>query len=178
MKTLLYIFLALPLFMTAQPTVFKIEPEKNGTVSYSGNLSDGVVLDNLSWAWSSQNACFPETQRKKFTGSHVFFEGIIPTYSEMEVTVVPKDPKANFSIYAYQTGTNNEDLTPNLARCIRCEADHKRERNRVGRATQDHTRTVTNLVAINRPYRVVIVVVGAEGLTEGDFTLNVAMKSR
>ncbi|MCW8981780.1 hypothetical protein [Altibacter sp.] len=179
MKTLLIIALVLCTYMLqAQPKVYAIEPVPNEEVAYSGDLSEGIVLDDLSWAWSSSNACFPETQKSKFTGKHLFFTGIIPKFSEMEVTVIPKDPTANFSVYAYEIGVNSNDLVPNLPRCIRCEADHKQERNFSGKAPQDHTRKVTNLVAINNPYRVVIGVTGADGLSEGEFTLVVTMKSR
>ena len=162
----------------AQPQIYAIEPVPNDEVAYSGDLSEGIILDDLSWAWDSSNACFPETQRSKFTGKHLFFTGIIPKYSEMTVTVVPNDPTANFSIYAYEIGVNNNALVPNLSGCIRCEADHKHERNFVGKEPQNHTRTVSNLVAINRPYRVVIGVTGADGLEKGEFTLIVAMKTR
>lgn len=164
--------------MSAQTKVYTIELVPNQEVAYSGNLSEGIILNDLSWAWNSNNACFVENQKKKFSGKHVIFEGIIPKYSEVSVTVVPKDPSANFSIYAYQTGINTKDLVPNLPRCIRCEADHFQERNRVGREEQDHTRTVTNLVAMNRRYRLVIGVTGADGLSEGDFTIKVKTKTR
>ena len=164
------------MFMNAQ--VFKIEAVPNQEVSYKGNLNQGKKLDDLTWAWNSSNACFPATQKTKFTGNHVFFTGLIPKYSEITVTVIPKDPNANFSVYAYEVGANNMSIVPDLPRCIRCEADHKRERNFVGKAPQDHTRKVSNLVAINKPYRLVIGVTGADGLEEGEFTLVIATKSR
>lgn len=179
MKPLYIILIILaPFIMSAQPTVYSIEPIPNKEVAYTGNLSQGMVINDLSWAWDSSIACFPETQKSKFTGKHLFFTGIIPKYSEMTITVIPKDPSQNFSIYAYEIGANNTDLVPNLSSCIRCEADHFHERDFVGKPPQDHTRTVGNLVAINRPYRVVIGVVGANGLEEGEFTLKISMKTR
>ena len=178
MKQLFTIAMILTVFSSiAQPKVSEIKPVPNGEISYKANLNEGTLINDLSWAWSSQNACFPETQKKKFTGKHVFFTGVIPKYSEMEVTVIPTDKTKNFSVYAYEIGVDNMRLVPDLDRCIRCEADHKWDRPKRGK-TQDHTRTVTNLVAINRPYRVVIGVTGAEGLEEGDFTLQINMKSR
>jgi hypothetical protein len=161
----------------SQQSITNIEPVANGEVVYKGDLSQGQPIDDLSWAWSSANACFPETQKQKFTGNHVFFSGIIPQYSEMTVTVIPDDENANFSIYAYEIGVSRNDLVPHLRSCIRCEADHKWDRPKVGK-TQDHSRTVTDLVAINTPYKVVIGITGADGLTTGGFTLKVAMKSR
>ncbi|MBX2827687.1 MAG: hypothetical protein KTR22_05965 [Flavobacteriaceae bacterium] len=135
-------------------------------------------MEDLSWAWNSSNACFPATQKSKFTGKHLFFTGIIPKYSEVTVTVIPDDPSQNFSVYAYEIGANSDYLVPNLPRCIRCEADHKRERTFSGKAPQDHTRTVKDLVAINNPYRMVIGVTGADGLEEGAFTLVISTQSR
>ncbi len=160
-----------------KPTVFKVEPVPNKDVSYTGNLNQGTFINDLSWAWSSQNACFPATQQKKFTGKHVFFTGIIPKYSEITVTVIPTDPNANFSVYAYEVGVNDVPIVPNLPSCIRCEADHKWDRPKRGK-TQDHTRIVGNLVAINNPYRLIIGVTGAEGLDDGEFTLVISTKSR
>lgn len=178
MKSFLIACFFVPLAMAAQPTIYAIEPVPNQQVSYLGNLAEGSFLDDLSWAWNSSNACFPETQKSKFTGKHVFFTGIIPKYSEITVTVIPNDPTANFSIYAYEIGANSNALVPDLPSCIRCEADHKQERNFSGREPQDHTRKVTNLVAINTPYRMVIGVTGADGLEEGEFTLLVETKSK
>lgn len=178
MKNLLLILLFSSIFMKAQPKVYSIEPVPNQEVVYSGDLSEGIVLNDLSWAWNSSNACFPETQKNKFTGKHLFFTGVIPKYSEMTVTVIPNNPNTNLSLYAYEIGVNSSDLVPNLPSCIRCEVDHKRERNFVGKPPQDHTRTVTNLVAINNPYRVVIGVTGADALSEGAFTIKIAMKTR
>jgi hypothetical protein len=177
MKTTLLIISLFLSTMSPQPTITTIEPVANGEVSYKGDLSQGQPLADLSWAWSSANACFPETQKQKFTGNHVFFSGIIPKHSEMTVTVIPDDATANFSVYAYEMGVTRDDLVPNLSSCIRCEADHKWDRPVRGK-TQDHTRTVTDLVAINTPYKVIIGVTGANGLASGGFTLKVSMKSR
>jgi len=97
MKASLIVISLILSIMSPQPAITTIEPVANGEVLYKGNLSQGQPLDDLSWAWSSANACFPETQKHKFTGNHVFFSGIIPKYSEMTVTVIPDDATANFS---------------------------------------------------------------------------------
>ena len=173
------IFLSLfifPFFVLGQE-VKEVEMLPNQTVEVSGNLSEGAQITDLSWAWNSSVACFPATQSQKFTGNHVLYQSIIPKYSELEITVVPEDKKDNFSIYAYEVGENNESIVPNLPRCIRCEADHKWDRPWKGK-TQNHTRTVKNLIAINRPYKVVVGVVGANGLAEGGYKLQFKLKSR
>lgn len=145
---------------------------KDELTSVKGDLINGVEVYDLSWAWSSSNACFPETQKKKFTGNHVLYSTEIPEHSKMEITVVPDNPKDDFSIYAYTVGTTNDAVVPNLSSCISCEAEHKWDRQKRGK-TQDHTRTIGNIIAINRPYKVVIGVVGANGLKTGGYTLKV-----
>lgn len=156
--------------------VYTFESQENKTVSVKGNLSDGVRVHDLSWASRSSMACFPGTQNKKFTGNHVIYTTEIPPRSEMEITVEPNDKKANFSIYAYQVGTTSDAYPPEIGSCVSCEAEHKWDYPKRGR-TQDHTRTV-ELNAVNNPYKVVIGVVGADELTEGDFTLKVTVRTR
>lgn len=154
----------------------KLEPGR--TTSIEGDLSKGFQMETLAWAWRSSVACFPETQKRKFTGNHMLYAAALPAYSELEITVIPNDKSANFSLYAYEVGKISKDnIVPNLSSCIRCEAEHKWDFKKRGQ-TQDHTRTVKDIVAINNPYQVIIGVVGAEGLTKGGYTLQVSLKSR
>lgn len=157
-----------------QVKVFKANAEKGKTLAYDGNLNEGVKIHDLSWAANSSVACFPGTQNTKFRGNHVLYETQIPPRSVMTITVIPEDKNANFSLYAYQDGTTSTYYPPNLPRCVSCEADHKWDYPKRGK-TQDHTRSV-QLNAINNPYRVVIGVVGAEGLTEGKYQLQIKVE--
>lgn len=139
----------------------------------TGNLVDGAVLSDLSWAWNSSVACFPANQQDHFTGNHVLFYFDLPSYTEVEIDLIPDDSDADFSLYAYEVAKVEEsNIVPNLARCIRCEADHKRDFKIRGQV-QDHTRKVKDILAIKNPYQVVIGVAGAGGLTEGGFTLKI-----
>jgi hypothetical protein len=156
--------------------IYTAKCEKGKVISYTGNLSEGSKILDLSFAAQSNVACFPATQNSKFTGNQVFYVTEIPKYSDMLITVIPDDKNANMSIYAYQDGTTSEAYPPNLSRCVSCEAEHKWDRPKKGK-TQDHTRSVS-LNAINNPYRVVIAVVGAEGLETGGFTLKIQVTAK
>lgn len=151
-----------------------VQSEGNMTVSVDGDLSTGKTLEDLSWAWSSSNACFPATQAAKFEGNHVFFATQLPPRSIMTVTVVPEDKNANLSLYAYSIGMNDFYVVPELPRAVTCEADHKWDRPWKGK-TQDHTRWV-ELNAIGNPFQVVIGVAGPRGVTSGKFKLQIALK--
>ncbi|NPA44849.1 MAG: hypothetical protein GXO49_04880 [Chlorobi bacterium] len=148
----------------------------NETTIVNGNLSDGVFMSDLSWASRSSTACFPATQNSKFTGKHVLYGFVIPEFSEVYVTVIPKDKNANFSIYGYQVGTNRFPVVPDLNRCVACEADHKWDYKKRGK-TQDHTRTIKFNSTTNQ-YNVFIGVTGANHLEEGEYTLEIKLKSR
>lgn len=151
------------------PPYIQLEPYS--TVEVAGDLMDGYPLDYLSWAWNSSIACFTQLQEPLFSGSHVMYYTDIPAYSQLEVMLVPDSTNANMSLYAYQVGRVNEtNLVPNLSRCIRCEASYYIDAPVYGRV-QDHTRTVRDLLALNRPYQCVIVVAGADGLMDGSYRL-------
>lgn len=163
---------------TIRDTLIWLKLEPGRTTSIEGNLLEGSQMETLAWAWRSSVACFPETQKRKYTGNHVLYAAKLPARSEMKITVIPDNKNANFSLYAYEVGqVTPKNLVPNLSRCIRCEVDHKWDFKRRGK-TQDHTRTVTDILAINNPYQVVIGVVGAEGLKRGGYTLQVSLQSR
>ena len=153
-----------------------IEVPTTGVVSVSGDLSEGNFMADISWAWNSSVACFPQTQSRKFTGHHVLYAIDLPAYTEYEIWVEPADKNANFSIYAYQVGIITPNNTvPILSSCIRCEADHKWDYKKRGQV-QDHTRRIKDILAISNPYQVIIGVVGAEGLSTGKFGLFVQRK--
>lgn len=165
------VILALATMLHAQREVSSFTATPNGTVRVEGDLAQGAPMPDLSWAWNSQNACFVATQQKKFTGNHVLYQTEIPPRSEMTIRVIPADPNANFSIYAYSGGGGA--VVPDLPSCVSCEADFKWDYKVRGK-TQDHTRSV-QLRAVNNPYPVTIGVVGADGLNSGMFTLEVEL---
>jgi hypothetical protein len=154
--------------------VTPVSAAKGQTVAVTGRLESGAPMADLSWASNSSMACFPATQNDKFRGNHVFFSASLPPRSEMYITVTPKDPTKDVSIYAYMVGTNNYSLAPNIASAVTCEAEYKWDRPKRGR-TQDSTRTV-RLNATTNPYNVLIGVSGPAGSTAGEFTLSIETK--
>lgn len=149
-------------------SVKQVDLTANSKVSVKGTLESGVVMDDLSWASSSQNACFPATQNSKFRAKHVLFHTKLPPRSILNIKLIPDDTSKAMSLYAYQIGATNYDVVPNLSSSTTCEADHINDRPVAGK-TEDGTRKVT-LNATTNPYNVVIGVSGNAGVT-GGFTL-------
>lgn len=158
----------------SKPTIWEVQTKANMTASVSGSLKDGVKLNDFSWAWNSANACFPATQKAKFTGNHVFYTVKLPPRSILTVTVRPKDKSKNMSIYGYQIGEGKTILPEELSSCVTCEAEHKWDYPKRGK-TQDESRTIS-FNATTNSYSVVIGVTAADGLTDADFTLEFALK--
>lgn len=156
--------------------IYSAKVEMGKVLTYTGDLAEGCKINDLSWASNSSTACFPATQNIKFRGNHIFFVTEIPKYSDMLITLIPDDKKANMSLYAYQDGTTSDVYPPNLTRCLSCEADHKWDYPKRGK-TQDHTRSVS-LNALQNPYRVVIGIAGADGLTNGTFKLKIQVTAK
>ena len=171
---ILCIGLCVSVFAQDKPTVNKVEVVANKTITVEGSLKNGVKLKSLAWAWSSSNACFPQTQAAKFTGNHVLYVVDLPPQSIMTITVKPKNDGTILSLYGYQIGREKVILPEDLQYCVTCEADHKREYLRRGELPTS-TRTM-RFNAIANSYKVVIGVAGAGGLSEGDYTLEITLK--
>ncbi|MCB0636140.1 MAG: hypothetical protein KDC54_05965 [Lewinella sp.] len=150
------------------PPTFRAPAEKGTTLAYRGDLADGAVLTDLSWAWDSQNACFVATQQRKFTGHQLLYVTDLPANSELTITLTPDDPSHNMSLYAYSVGTLR--LVPDLPGCVSCEADFQSDYGEDGPIRE------VSLRAGRNPYSVVIGVVGAEGLREGGFLFKLSVE--
>lgn len=153
-----------------------IASEGGKTVSAEGDLSTGKIIEDLSWASSSSNACFPATQNSKFRGNHVFFATTMPPRSIMKISVTPTDEAANLSLYAYMTGGQEFRLVPNLPSCITCEADHKWDRPWKGKV-QTHERRVQFQNPSQNTYNILIGVAAPGGVTSGAFKVEVKLEN-
>ncbi len=153
-----------------------IESKSNATASAEGDLSAGKPMEDLSWASSSSNACFPATQNEKFRGNHVFFATSIPARSIVTVSVTPTDESVNLSLYAYMMGADSFDMVPDLARCITCEADHKWDRPWKGKV-QTSERKVEFQNPTQNTYNIFIGVSSPKAITSGKFRVDVKTKS-
>lgn len=160
----LFLFICSQLMVYAQFPVHvkEIKSSVTKTVNIKGNLNMGAKMENLSWAWNSNIACFPSTQKQKFTGNHVLYHTILFPKAIMSITVIPDDKTVNLSLYAYQIGIDNYSIVPDLSSCVTCEADYKLDYAKVNK-TQDHRRIV-QINSTDNSYNIIIGVVGADGL--------------
>ena len=151
-----------------------INMDEKDSVIVQGDLAKGSLMEDLSWAWSSSNACFPATQGNKFKGNHVFFAMTMPKRCEMFISVTPTDANADLSIYAYRIGSADYNLVPDLVSCITCEADHKWDGN-----WKNRVQTSERKVSFQNPgtenYNILIGVSAPKGVTAGQFNIKIKL---
>jgi hypothetical protein len=153
-----------------------VTSKSNETVTIAGDLANGKILEDLAWASSSSNACFPATQNLKFRGHHIFYATTIPPRSIMKISVKPNDDAADLSLYAYMIGNQDFSLVPNLARCITCEADHKWDRPWKGKV-QTSERKVEFQNPTQNTYNILIGVAAPKDVTTGKFKVEIKTES-
>lgn len=153
-----------------------IASKSNATVTAQGDLSEGSLMEDLSWAESSSNACFPATQNLKFRGNHMLYATTFPARSILTVTLKPDMGDANLSLYGYMIGERMFDVVPNLPRCITCEADHKWDRPWKGK-TQTSERKISFQNPTTNIYNIVIGVAAPKGITSGKYKVEIHVQS-
>lgn len=153
-----------------------IASKANEKVSIEGDLAKGKIIEDLSWAANSSNACFPATQNLKYRGNHVFYATRIPARSILRIKVIPKDTSANMSLYAYMLGGNSFDVVPDLPRCITCESDEKWDRPWKGKV-QTHERKVEFQNPTQNTYNIFIGVAAPNDVMTGKFTVEIELES-
>jgi len=143
--------------------------------SISSNLNKGVPLE-LDWASSSSVACFPDTRFYEYMGAHVLYRIDLPKKSKINVSMTPTDKKDRINLYVLRLAEGAQELPPNIARAISCEADYPIYAGQVKRIKNNKTKTI-EMVSINKAYTILIGVAGAKGLTEAAFDLEVDIEN-
>lgn len=156
--------------------VTSIESKANDSVIVSGDLASGALMEDLSWAANSSNACFPATQNLKFRGNHVLYATSIPARSILTISVNPADANGDLSIYGYMMGNTEYWVVPNLPSCISCEADHKWDGKWKGKV-QTSERKIEFQNPTQNTYNIVIGVAAPKDVITGKFNLKLKLKS-
>jgi hypothetical protein len=180
MKKTIYLsmlIIALPLLTVAQwpSNVTPVESKPKDSVTVSGDLANGAIMEDLSWAASSSNACFVSLQNWKFSGNHVLYATTMPPRSIMIITVSPVDANGNLSLYGYMMGGTEHRVVPDLPSCITCEADYKWDRP-VKNKVQTSERKIEFQNPTKNTYNIVIGVSAPKDVTTGQFNLKIKLK--
>lgn len=149
--------------------------QKGKTAKVSGKLDGGAQVD-LDFAQKSQTACFVGTQFSHFDGNQVAYVVDLPKQSNLDIKAIPSDKNLDISLYAYSMGTTNDYLPPNVPSAVSCEASFGT--NKYSQPYNPGGAEDVRLNAINNPYKVVIVVAGAQKVTKGSFSLEVTLSDR
>ncbi|MFK8038304.1 MAG: hypothetical protein AB8B74_08450 [Crocinitomicaceae bacterium] len=139
--------------------------------TFSGSIDNGKVLDDLSWAWSSNMACFVETVKDQYKGNHVFYKIEIPTNSTIDIYMTPTNPGDEMALYGYSKAAGDETIPPGISSSVSCEASPSNSNG--AKTGEQHV----YFNAINNPYAVIFGIAGADGLTEGGFEIRIDVEN-
>ncbi|MFK8038303.1 MAG: hypothetical protein AB8B74_08445 [Crocinitomicaceae bacterium] len=148
----------------------KLTELPDGDQTFTGNLSTGEKLSDLSWAWNSSMACFVEPGKSWFEGNHVFYQIDLPTQSTIEITLNSTNSSDDIALYAYSKGAGSKVIPPNISSCVSCEASPSN-------STAIPGQKYVYLNATTNPYSIIIGVAGATGLTSGEYTISIDVES-
>jgi hypothetical protein len=149
---------------------------ENGVAIIKGNLEQGKQMP-LEWAAQSNMACFPATRFVEYQGNHLLYRVQMPAAAKIIVTVKPKSKKTRINLYALRLGSNNYDTPPDIASAISCEAKYPIYAGKPNFRAPATEKSI-EYISIRKPYNILIGVAGAQGMTAGDFELEVKIMAR
>ncbi len=162
-----------PTTATTTDKVPYVKAVKGQTISFTGNLSTGSILEDLEWAESSSMACWPGIRNVEFEGNHVGYWFDLPKKSIVRITVTPKSPKTRINIYGY-SGFDFKKLPPEVSRCTTCEASHPTWIGEPNLSEPAQPQTI-EFNATTRHNFVYFAVAGARGVTSGEYTVTIEL---
>ena len=184
MKNLLIILLLCMVTGAAQAQDVKVTPLQlpagSNVGEIKGNIADGTVIP-MKWAEQSSVALVPGTRFVEFNGNQVFYRITMPAASVIKIRMTPEKGK-KINLYALrQSASGEQQVPPNVTSAISSEASYPIYANMGnGRRVQNKDKGYREVefLSVNRPYSILIGVSGAEGETEGEFTLGIEIKAR
>lgn len=162
-----------PTTATTTDKVPYVKAVKGQTISFTGNLSTGAIIEDLEWAESSSMACWPGIRNVEFEGNHVGYWFDLPKKSIVKITVTPKSSKTRINIYGY-SGFDFKKLPPEVSRCTTCEASHPTWIGQPDLTEPAQPQTI-EFNATTRHNFVYFAVAGARGVTSGEYTVTIEL---
>ena len=148
---------------------------KGESTTVTGNISDGQLLGDLDWADLSNVACFPATRFIEFEGNQLYYEIGIPQGSELVVTLNSTGTeRKRINLYGYIDFKG--DNVPPVQSVLSCEAGYPLYVGTPDLTDPGDTRTISFAQAVNDPFNALIVVSGAQGITDGEFEMVLELK--
>ena len=133
-----------------------------------GDLSEGEVLSDLSWAEDSTVACWPGNEHVNFMGAHVFYSVPQEPYTLLTATVTPASDDVDVNVYILQQHEGFNEVPPDVTSVVSCEVGFPQSTD--SNPGEQDSATVTS---IERSYFNVIGVAGPEGVVSGGYTLSI-----
>lgn len=151
-----------------------VRTSKGKTTTLKGSLKNGTILEDLSWAGSSQIACWPGLRDVEFMGKHVGYWFDLPDHAVATITVTPVKKSTRINIYGY-TSFDLQRIPPHITYVQSCEASHPVW---IGQPNLNEPATPQSiqLNTVTRHTAVYFAVAGAKDVLEGEYTITIEIK--
>ena len=156
---------------TAPATIPYIELKRFGKTSVEGNLRTGYIMEDLSWATTSQLACWPSIRDVEFQGKHVGYWFDLPEKSVVKITVTPKSSNRRINIYGY-AGFDLKTIPPQIPFTNICEAAHPEWIGSPNLNEPSKPQTI-QFNTTTRRTTIYFAVAGARNVVEGDYKVTI-----
>ncbi len=142
-----------------------------GKTNIDGNLSIGYIMEDLSWATTSQLACWPSIRDVEFQGRHVGYWFDLPEKSIVKITVTPKRKDRRINIYGY-AGFDLKTIPPQIPFTNICEASHPEWIGQPDFSILSKPQTI-QFNTTTRRTTIYFAVAGARNMFDGDYTISI-----
>lgn len=142
-----------------------------GKTNIDGNLSSGYIMEDLSWATTSQLACWPSIRDVEFQGKHVGYWFDLPEKSIVKITVTPKRKDRRINIYGY-AGFDLKTIPPQIPYTNICEASHSEWIGQPDFNVPSKPQTI-QFNTTTRRTTIYFAVAGARNMFDGDYTISI-----
>lgn len=142
-----------------------------GKTNIDGNLSSGYIMEDLSWATTSQLACWPSIRDVEFQGRHVGYWFDLPEKSIVKITVTPKRKDRRINIYGY-AGFDLKTIPPQIPFTNICEASHPEWIGQPDFNIPSKPQTI-QFNTTTRRTTIYFAVAGARNMFDGDYTISI-----
>lgn len=157
------------------PSITQVAALTSGSpLTLTGDLTGGILMEDLSWAALSNVACFPGTRFVEFQGHQVYYQVDIPQGQELYVTVTPTGDRQRINLFGYLhfDGSN----TPPLTSVTSCEAGYELYAGTPDLTKPGEAQQISFAQAVNRDFTVFVGVSGAKDVVTGTYDLTFEIK--
>ncbi|MFK7780153.1 MAG: hypothetical protein QM490_03310 [Candidatus Gracilibacteria bacterium] len=139
--------------------------DDNHKVSYTGNISSGKIMEDLSWASKPLVKCFDSSKNDNFNGNVVLHRVLLGKNKTANVKLISENNESNLTMYVYKTDSLSKVFPPEKEYTHDCKINITKD---ISKEIEMKGNTITSDIVIG--------ISGSNGILEGGYTLEIIEK--